>query len=79
MCIRLTGDLILSQTPVICRYLGKELGLWPETEEDQWHAEQFNTTIHDFIAEGKLFILLKDWVIQEQNKAHAHLDFTEPG
>jgi len=48
------GDFTLSQTAVICRYLGKQFGYWPDKEEDQWHAEQVNTTIHDFIAEGRL-------------------------
>ncbi|XP_064633372.1 glutathione S-transferase P 2-like [Lineus longissimus] len=48
------GNFTLNQTPVICRYLGKEYGYWPEKEEDHWHAEQVNATIHDFIAEGRL-------------------------
>ncbi|CAH1246668.1 GSTP1 [Branchiostoma lanceolatum] len=48
------GKFRLSQTPVICSYLGKQFGLWPESEEDQWHAQQLNNTIHDFIAEGRL-------------------------
>ncbi len=46
------GGFSLSGTPVICRYLGHRFGLCPESEEDQWHAEQVNHTIHDFIAEG---------------------------
>ena len=46
------GDFNISQTPVICRYLGKKYGMWPSTDEDEWHAEQVNTTIHDFVAEG---------------------------
>ena len=49
---------MLFQTPVICKYVGKKFGLWPETEEDEWHADQVNTTIHDFIAEGHLHHLL---------------------
>ncbi len=47
------GDFTLSQTPVICKYLGKKFGLYPETEEDEFHAEQINTTLHDFLAEGE--------------------------
>ena len=48
------GDFSLSCTPVVCRYLGKRFGLCPASEEDQWHAEQLNHTIHDYIAEGRL-------------------------
>ncbi|CAH1788919.1 unnamed protein product [Owenia fusiformis] len=48
------GDFQLCQTPVICKYLGKKFGLYPETEEDIWHAEQVNATVHDYIAEGRL-------------------------
>lgn len=29
-------------------------GMWPESEEDVWHAEQVNSAIHDFIGEGRL-------------------------
>ena len=47
------GDLVLSQTPVICKYLGKKFGLYPDNEEDEFHVDQVNITIHDFIAEGK--------------------------
>ena len=43
---------MLSQTPVICKYLGKKFGLYPDTEEDEFHADQLNSTIHDFITEG---------------------------
>ena len=48
------GNFSLAQTPVICKYLGKKFGLYPETEEDIWHAEQVNATIHDYIAEGTI-------------------------
>ena len=60
-----TGDLILAQTAVICRFLGKEFGMWPEKEEDVWHADQINTTIHDFIAEGlsnSIYYLFKQYI-----------------
>ncbi|XP_021348408.1 glutathione S-transferase P-like [Mizuhopecten yessoensis] len=48
------GDFHLSQTPTICKYLGKKFGLYPDNEVDEWHADQINTTIHDYIAEGRL-------------------------
>lgn len=48
------GSLQLSQTPVICRYLGEEFGLYPESLEDKIHAEQISQCCHDFIAEGRL-------------------------
>jgi hypothetical protein len=47
------GDFQLSQTPVICKYLGEKYGLVPEKEEDKWHAEMINTQLHDYLAEGK--------------------------
>ena len=47
-----SGSFTLAQTPIICRYLGKQFGLFPESEEDQWHGEQVNATVHDFIGEG---------------------------
>lgn len=48
------GDFQLSQTPVICKYLGERYGLVPEKEEDKWHAEMINTQLHDYLAEGRL-------------------------
>ena len=48
------GDFSLAQTPVICRYLAAQFGLLPASEADQWHGEQINATVHDFIAEGRL-------------------------
>ncbi|KAK3610950.1 hypothetical protein CHS0354_038999 [Potamilus streckersoni] len=48
------GKFQMSQTPAICRYLGKEFGLYPENAEDEAHADQVNLTIHDYIAEGRL-------------------------
>ena len=49
-----SGAFTLAQTPIICRYLGKQFGLFPESDEDQWHGEQINATVHDYIAEGKI-------------------------
>ena len=48
------GNFQLCQTPVICKYLGKEFGLYPDNPLDEIKGEQVNTTIHDFIAEGRL-------------------------
>lgn len=48
------GSFYLSSTPAICKYLGKKFGLFPDSEEDQLHAEQVNNAIHDYIAEGRL-------------------------
>ncbi|KAK3108998.1 hypothetical protein FSP39_020566 [Pinctada imbricata] len=48
------GDFHLGQAPVASRFLAKEFDLLPEAEEDQWLAENVHTTIHDFVAEGRL-------------------------
>lgn len=55
------GDFSLSQTGVICKYLGKQYGLYPIDEADQWHADQLNATIHDYIGEGRLSFHGKNW------------------
>jgi len=56
------GDFQLCQTPVICKFLGKEFGLYPENAIDEVKAEQINITIHDFIAEGRLAFHGKDFL-----------------
>ncbi|XP_060572023.1 uncharacterized protein LOC132730183 [Ruditapes philippinarum] len=48
------GNFQLSQTSVICRYLGEVLGIYPDTVEDKLHAEQISACCHDYIAEGRL-------------------------
>ncbi|XP_076460332.1 glutathione S-transferase-like [Babylonia areolata] len=55
------GGFSLSQTGVACRYLGKKHGLYPASEEDEWHADQINTTVHDYIGEGRLAFHGKNW------------------
>ena len=47
------GAFTLSHTHVVGRYLGEKFGLVPAKEEDRWHAEQLNATIHDFLAEAQ--------------------------
>ena len=48
------GELTLGQTHVICKYVGKQLGLYPESEVDELHAEQVHLSIHDCLTEGEL-------------------------
>ncbi|KAL5006889.1 hypothetical protein ScPMuIL_015695 [Solemya velum] len=48
------GDFQICQTGTICKYLGKEFGMYPETEEDVWHADMLTSCIHDYIGEGRL-------------------------
>ncbi|KAH3692805.1 hypothetical protein DPMN_194557 [Dreissena polymorpha] len=48
------GDLQISQTSVICKYLGEQFGLVPDSVEDRIHAEQISLSCHDYIAEGRL-------------------------
>lgn len=38
--------------PVICMYLGKKYGLYPDNEADEYHAMQIMATISDYITEG---------------------------
>ncbi|MBT8443679.1 MAG: glutathione S-transferase [Gammaproteobacteria bacterium] len=45
------GDLLISQTPTICRYVGLRHGLSPEREQDRWQAEHLQITIADFVSE----------------------------
>ena len=46
------GDLVISQTATICRYLGVRLGLAPERDEDRWQAEHLQITIADMVGES---------------------------
>lgn len=55
------GDFQLCQTPVVCKFLGRELGMYPENPLDEIKAEQINSTIHDFIGEGRLAFHGKDF------------------
>ena len=48
----LSGNLKISEMPVICRYLGELFDLNPESIEDRLHAEQITQSCHDYIVEG---------------------------
>jgi len=48
------GDFVLSSTPAIMRYLGKQLGLYPKSAEDEAHADSTMELVSDFITEGRL-------------------------
>eukprot|EP00794_Sanderia_malayensis_P004677 gene4677-5287_t len=63
------GDFKLCQTPVICKYLGKKFGLYPEGEVNEVKAEQINASIHDFIGEGRLAFHGKDFVASYYGQA----------
>ncbi|MBW2526953.1 MAG: glutathione S-transferase family protein [Deltaproteobacteria bacterium] len=45
------GELVLAQTPVICRYLAPRLGLVPDDEPSRLYADQLQVTIADVVAE----------------------------
>lgn len=45
------GDLFISQTATICRYVGMRHGLSPAREQDRWQAEHLQITISDFVSE----------------------------
>ncbi|MEM7676232.1 MAG: glutathione S-transferase [Myxococcota bacterium] len=44
-------DLLLSQTPVICRFLGRRHGLAPLEEAEDLHAQMLSITLVDFVSE----------------------------
>jgi len=49
------GDFVLSQTPVICKYMATRLDngrLWPKEEHDQYQCEIIMMGVVDFVAEG---------------------------
>ena len=45
------GDLVISQTPNICRFLGERLGLIPDDEASRLHGNQIILTIGDLLVE----------------------------
>jgi len=45
------GDLLISQTATICRYLGIRHGLAPQRDQERWQAEHLQITIADFVSE----------------------------
>ncbi|XP_064614289.1 glutathione S-transferase P 2-like [Liolophura sinensis] len=55
------GEFQLSQMPVICMYLGKKYGLYPDNEADEYHAMQVMATISDYITEGRLCFHGVNW------------------
>ena len=48
------GDFVLSQTPSIMKFLGKELGFYPQNAIDEAHADSLMALVTDFVAEGRL-------------------------
>jgi len=46
------GDLRISQTAVICRYVSGQGGLLPEPEADRWRADALMLTIMDMLVEA---------------------------
>mmetsp|Transcript_10248 Transcript_10248/g.19104 ORF Transcript_10248/g.19104 Transcript_10248/m.19104 type:complete len:249 (-) Transcript_10248:275-1021(-) len=48
------GYFVLSQTPAIVKFLGKEFGFYPQNSLDEAHADSLNAMVTDFVAEGRL-------------------------
>jgi glutathione S-transferase len=48
------GDFILGQTAVCAKHLAIEFGLMPKDLVDSSHADQIVTTVHEYIAEGRM-------------------------
>ncbi|GFR48365.1 hypothetical protein Agub_g10255, partial [Astrephomene gubernaculifera] len=55
------GDFVLSNTPVIMAYLGREFGLMPSDPRDAAHVEQLLQVVTDGVAEGRLAFHPKDF------------------
>lgn len=72
------GDFKLSQTPVICEYLGKHFNLYPASDTDVWHARQINLTIHDFQADGRNVFHAKQFTASyfgQEAETQGHIDW----
>ena len=65
------GDLIIAQTPNICRFLGERLGLVPNDEVSRLYANQILLTINDLIVEvhDTHHPLRKDLYYEDQKEA----------
>ncbi|MGK7894900.1 MAG: glutathione S-transferase [Xenococcus sp. (in: cyanobacteria)] len=65
------GDLIIAQTPNICRFLGEKLGLVPDDEASRLLANQIALTINDLIVEvhDTHHPLRKDLYYEDQKEA----------
>ncbi len=46
------GELVLAQTPAICGFLGRRLGLAPTGEAELLHADQLMLTVGDLVNES---------------------------
>ena len=58
------GSFVLSQTPSIMKYLGKEFGLYPtKGAEDEAHADALMALVTDFIGEGRLVFHAKEFTM----------------
>ncbi|EFJ44478.1 hypothetical protein VOLCADRAFT_95137 [Volvox carteri f. nagariensis] len=55
------GDFVLSNTPVVMAYLGRQFGLMPDGLEDAAHVEQVLAVVTDAVAEGRLAFHPKDF------------------
>lgn len=48
------GDFVLCQTPICAKHLAIEFDMYPKNQMDASHAEQIVTTVHEYIAEGRM-------------------------
>lgn len=74
------GDFVLSQTPTIVRYLGKQFDLFPETPEDEALADSLMSFLTDFIAEGRLVFHPKCFTAsyyEQKEEAKGHVAWFE--
>lgn len=48
------GEFALSQTAICAKYIAMQFGLYPKNPEYAAKAEQIVTTVHEYIAEGRM-------------------------
>lgn len=72
-CHIFTGELMISQVPVICRYLGQEFRIMPENLVDQLHAEEILYSCHQCLMEGRSLLFMRTlyfFFLSVEKKSH---------
>lgn len=70
------GSFVLSQTPAIMKFLGKEFGFYPTDVQGEAHADSLMAFVTDFVAEGRLVFHPKCFTMsyfQQMEEAKPHI------